>query len=438
MRSFQLHRVSKTWVRSALFTPIFALIFCFQVFAFPVQLANSPKNNLALTLSAIRSAKKSLLINIYEFTEPAIADAIIERIQAGIHVEILQEGQPVGGIQASAREIERRLLEAMSGSHSGDRYLMMKAASREVQRRFRFDHAKYVVVDGEALLVSSENYSPSGHPVPGTKGNRGWEVFIQESEISRDFAKLFQDDSNPAFGDITDLTRSAASERSRGGICFFCPSQIVMTFFEIWNSNSPHLPSLEGSGFLTADATDVEKIISPDNSLSGLLQLIQNANSTLDLEQMTFSMDWKEAGTRSPLFNAVVSAAERGVKVRILLNDESVFYRQPTPRGSQDQMAQLPPELSRVNKNKQTVDSLNQIAQNRGLSLEARIANLDAMGVSIIHNKGALIDGTQTLISSINWNENSVTHNRETAVKLTSSEVYRYFKALFEQDWSAR
>lgn len=424
----QFYLASVQWMRRTLFVLFFELIFCFQIYAFPVQLANSPQNNLALTLSAIRSARKSLLINIYEFTEPTIADAIVERIRAGIHVEILQEGEPVGGIQTSSREIERRLLEAMGDSHQNDRYFMMKAPSRGFQRRFRFDHAKYVVVDGESLLISSENYSPTGHPIPGNKGNRGWEIFIQESGISRNFAKLFEDDSNSNFGDIDELTRSVANKQNRGGECFFCPT--FLTFFTLSDSIPPHPKSFQEVGFLTVDASEVEKITSPENSLTGLLQLIQKAKFRLDLEQMNFSLDWKEAGTRSPLFDAVISAAERGVKVRILLNDESVFYRKPITQNSS--------EPSRVNKNKQTVDTFNQIAQSRRLPLEARIANLDAMGVSIIHNKGALVDGTQTLISSINWNENSVMHNRETAVKLTSPEIHGYFEALFEQDWNAR
>jgi phosphatidylserine/phosphatidylglycerophosphate/cardiolipin synthase-like enzyme len=57
------------------------------------------------------------------------------------------------------------------------------------------------------------------------------------------------------------------------------------------------------------------------------------------------------------------------------------------------------------------------------------------MGVDYIHNKGALVDGDQTLISSINWDWNSITNNRETAVVITSDTVNQHYSALFTQDW---
>src|SRR4051794_22466155 len=68
-----------------------------SVYAFPVEVAEAPATDLALILHAIHSANHSLRINIYELTSLDIVDAIIERIQKGVHVEILEEGQPVGG-----------------------------------------------------------------------------------------------------------------------------------------------------------------------------------------------------------------------------------------------------------------------------------------------------------------------------------------------------
>jgi phosphatidylserine/phosphatidylglycerophosphate/cardiolipin synthase-like enzyme len=46
------------------------------------------------------------------------------------------------------------------------------------------------------------------------------------------------------------------------------------------------------------------------------------------------------------------------------------------------------------------------------------------MNVDYIHNKGMIIDQDKTLISSINWNQNSVDNNREAAVVLISTQVY--------------
>ncbi|MGZ3693693.1 MAG: phospholipase D-like domain-containing protein, partial [Bdellovibrionota bacterium] len=83
-----------------------------------------------------------------------------------------------------------------------------------------------------------------------------------------------------------------------------------------------------------------------------------------------------------------------------------------------------------------TIKALNELAATRGLKISAKTANLKAMGVDYIHNKGLLVDGNKTLISSINWDENSVLNNREAAVVITSAPVAQYFAGLFSRDWA--
>jgi hypothetical protein len=127
---------------------------------------------------------------------------------------------------------------------------------------------------------------------------------------------------------------------------------------------------------------------------------------------MTFDSSWQ--GGTNPLVAAIERASARGVRTRVLLNDESVFsHGKPTKP-----------------KNQPTADHLSSLP-----NTEARIANLKGMGVDYIHNKGMLIDGQLTLISSINWDENSIQHNREAAVAITSPDVNAHYEALFASDW---
>jgi hypothetical protein len=102
-----------------------ALANCHAVFAFPVWVSNAPSSDLALTINAIQSAKKSILLNVYELTSPEITDAIIGQIQAGIHVEILQEGQPVGGISATGKGVQSKLIRAMRAKKENDNHLFV-------------------------------------------------------------------------------------------------------------------------------------------------------------------------------------------------------------------------------------------------------------------------------------------------------------------------
>ena len=381
-----------------------------SVFAFPVEVSNAPSSDLALTIHAIQSAKKSLLLNVYELTSQDIADAIVQQIHAGIQVEILQEGQPVGGISTVGKGIQTKLAQAMRAMGPQKHFYVMTARS-VTQRRFHFDHAKYAVIDGDKLLIGSENYSPTGNPSPNSLGNRGWAVFIEEPGISQEFTALFRGDADLSQGDLIELTNSLASASGfvKQPLSFSVPPFVDNSL------GAPLVP-------LLVDVLAAYKLTSPDTSHAGILALIDQAKSSIDIEQMTFDSGWGGIpSVHSPIYEAVLRAARRGVTIRVLLNDESVFDHPGHPAKS---------------KNRPTVNSFNQIAREENLQLSAAIANVQAMKVDYIHNKGMIVDGDKVLISSINWNQNSVKNNREAAVVLISPQAYAYYRSLFDKDWS--
>ncbi|MGK5083798.1 phospholipase D-like domain-containing protein [Bdellovibrionota bacterium FG-1] len=387
--------------------------------AFQLEVSEAPTTTLSLTVSAIRGAQHDLLLNIYELSSSDVADALLERIRAGVHVEIIEEGQPVGGVSAAGRGIQSQLAQAMRAASTNDHFYEMTSHARG-KRRFRYDHGKYAVIDGAHLLIGSENYSPTGNPEPGTQGNRGWEVFIHDAKIAQDYQMIFRNDARMDAGDLLDLTQ----DRPLGQVD---PS----SWDGLWDSSvqnsenwialaSFEPPFAPWDQPITLEAQTVTRVTSPDSSLSGLLALINGAKQSLDIQQMTFASDWGKDGGQSPLLDAVVVAARRGVKVRVLLNDDTVFDH---------------PDHPGKHGNDTTVSFLTSVARSEKLDLSARIANIRQMGVSYIHNKGALVDGARTLISSINWNENSVNHNREAAVVISSADVNRHYTTLFDNDW---
>jgi phosphatidylserine/phosphatidylglycerophosphate/cardiolipin synthase-like enzyme len=377
-----------------------------DVVAFPVDLANAPASNLTLTVGAILSAKQQLQINIYELTSPEIGEAIVQQLKAGVQITLLQEGQPVGGLSEDGKAIQAKILTAMRSTQNGSRLLSM-SSSGGAKRRYRFDHAKYVIVDGKALLIGSENYSPGGQPKIGAQGNRGWEVILHDPELSAEFSALFTADSDTSYGDVLDLTAQATEIK---------PVPRKKRLAPVRASAFPRLP-----GVPRVSAQDALRITSPETSLDRLIGLIQGARLNIEVEQMVFDSRW--TGTeQNPLIAELIHAAKRGVKVRVLLNDEVVFSH-----GS--------PQYKPINP--VTRDLLNEAARQGNLPIEARIANVKAMGVGYIHNKGMLIDGNQTLISSINWVPNSILNNRETAVVVQGPAVNAYYRSLFSKDWAA-
>jgi phosphatidylserine/phosphatidylglycerophosphate/cardiolipin synthase-like enzyme len=379
-----------------------------SAFAFPIQMASSPESTLSLTVSAINSAQQSILINIYDLSSPEIVQAINNQVSRGLHVEILQEGQPVGGISAAARGLQASIIQAMS-QFSGDRYVEMSshsASGEKVQRRFRYDHAKYIVIDNSTLVVGSENYSPTGQPEAGSVGNRGWEVWVQDAELAQQFADMFVSDSGSQNADIRNLLTQGGSRTPNTA--------------SNWNPGANL--NTRNTQIGQADASAITPLASPTTSQQGLLDLINSAQSSLMVEQMELAPEWKQAGgtsISSPLIDAMIAAAQRGVHVSVLVNDPRSFAH----GGKVDP------------KNTDSVSKLNQAAAS-GLPIEARVANLKAMGVTYIHNKGALVDGQRTLISSINWDENSIESNRETALVVTSPDVYNFYLTTFQSDWN--
>ena len=361
-----------------------------------VEVAEAPTTDLALTVHAISSAQKSLKINAYELTSTEVASAIRERILAGVQVDILQEGEPVPTFPAAGVPIRTALVSAIRRMGKGS-YREMEGRKDGV-RRFPYDHAKYVIVDDSAVLIGSENYSPTGHPEPGTRGNRGWEVFIHDTGTATDFSTVFSGDRNKIHKDITEVVGFNKASEDLLAAEYTAPATV---------------PPLQ--------ATTVVPVVSPDTSLTTLISLIRSARKTLDIEQLNFDSSWNGTPNSSPILAEVVAAARRGIQVRVLLDDDAASF------GGD-------PETSH---NAVTVAALTQSAHQFGLRLEGRIANLKAIGVDYIHNKGVLVDGYLTLVSSINWNQNSIQRNREAGVVINGAQINAHYAALFNQDWTA-
>jgi len=245
--------------------------------------------------------------------------------------------------------------------------------------RYRFHHAKYAVVDDRAL-VTTENWKPAG---TGGNASRGWGVITDQQRIVEGLAETFRADTN--WVDAVPWTEHDP------------------TLVEERRSTGQYTRSFEPQA-LPVEQTRL--LVTPDNAGRRIRERIQSADESLDIKQVSI-------GDRSFSFlRAVLDAAARGVEVRILLS--SAWYV--------------------AEDNRRLASWLRDQARVADLPLSVRLAETgDAF--EKIHAKGMVIDGEQTLVGSINWNENAVEHNREVALLLDSDPVARYFGAVFEADW---
>jgi cardiolipin synthase A/B len=342
----------------------------------------SPDASDEVFTSTINAASDQILVNVYEFSSPAIAEPLVAARKRNVNVTILVEGGPVGGISKG----EKAALWTIN--QSGIPVYAMNPAKGE-HAPYRYDHAKYVVIDHHAVMVTSENFKYSGVPPSGMRGNRGWGVYLENPELASYFATVF----------VTDLQDISVKPYtgSPGNIEPLPAGKRNIEFYPRKYSGAT-----------------VRPVLSPDTS-SEITTLINSATSSVEIEQAYITNE--TPSTLNPFLAAAVNASRRGVHVRVLL--DSYWYNTEGPADN-DEMVAL----------------VNRIAQTEHLPLEARCIDLPASELDKIHNKGVIVDDRKVLVSSINWNSNSPNFNREAGVIIEHPGAAQYFREVFEDDWA--
>lgn len=384
----------------------------------PAIFGLSPDNGHALVTQILNSAKQEVILNIYELENVDIINTIKNTIARNVTFRILLEGSPVGttGVGTGPGSAVRTIIDAMKASKNPHhQFFIMMKTNPNVKRRYTYDHAKYMVIDGNDAFISSENFSDGGQPMPGKSGNRGWHMLIRDSRLVDAFTKLYLDDTDLKAGDIVDALKGLPSAFfSRQG-----PStEETLSQFSATNPPRRPMPPLK------TVARAVAVFTSPQ-SLGGLTNTIRSARNQLDVEFMSLPIEWydreKKTYFPSPIVQEIAQAAKRGVRVRVLLNDQRAFGSKPGDR----------------NMNLETVCAFNKLAQNEKAPIAGKIVDLKKAGLKIIHNKGMIVDRIRSLISSINGTANSVQANRETAVLVESPAAANYFVSALDVDWNA-
>ena len=86
--------------------------------------------------------------------------------------------------------------------------------------------------------------------------------------------------------------------------------------------------------------------------------------------------------------------------------------------------------------NDDTAAYVNGLARRESLPLAVRIGDAAAHRLAKFHNKGVLADGRVAFVSSLNWNRNAATNNREVGLIVDGAAIVEPFRAAFERDWN--
>jgi uncharacterized repeat protein (TIGR01451 family) len=395
----------------------------------------APDNAFEVISRTLMQAREHITVEVYTFRHPALIDAVLRKAQAGVQVTLLLEGSPLGvGADAPEWQTELWACEQLEATGNGACWFMVSNESHpNIHDRYRYIHAKLMIVDDTWAVIGSQNFTrsslPSDDKTNGTYGSRGVVVATTAPSVVARARRIVALDLGEA-GAHADILRWNANHTGDFYGKYGPPAA------------APDLDLIDGITYtvrftepLVVHGTFAFELLSaPEAALrhsDALLGLVRRAGAgdAVYVEQMYEHVMWGDAG--NPRLRAYIDAARRGAEVHILVNGKSF-----APYGG-------PPLESR-----ETVSHVNRIARAEDLDLRAAMGDVTGSG---IHNKMVLVrlqgEGSYIHVGSINGSESSSKVNREIALQIGAPHatlvgapaadpaLYGYLEELMTFDW---
>ena len=349
----------------------------------------SPDNSYQAIINELKYANESIYFNIYEFTNPYLCDEIINALLRGVRVSIFLEGSPIGGISDEEKYILNRI-----NNYGGKIRFIVNDNKKNVYARYTFDHGKYLIIDNETVIVESCNWVKTGLPIDSSYGNREWGIIIKNKKVARYFLDVFLDDFNKMHCDSYSFKDMDFDIKGDSFISYTVHKGDYHPRFkcETFKDNFTAIP-----------------VFSPDNSYQAIINMINSSKESIYIQQLYIYKDWDEK--ISPFVEKLVDKAQDGIDIKIILNYNPHY--------------EATNEKTNISK---------RFLEENNIKVKYIFSNWSYF--SNVHNKGMIVDNKSVLISSINWNENSVRNNREAGIIIESKNVANYYKDVFFNDWN--
>ncbi|MDT8304865.1 MAG: lamin tail domain-containing protein [Anaerolineae bacterium] len=394
----------------------------FDEFHLPLQVTETavltvgvaPDNALAVWFQAIERAGEEILVESFTFENIALATALASAASRGVSVSLLLEGDPVGGVTDQERWACQRVEQS-----AGACWFMVRDDDARIHDRYRYLHAKFMIVDGRELIVSSENLSldslPDDDKSDGTWGRRGLVLATNAPTLVARALAIFDDDLAPA--SHADLRRWHSDDPVYGPP----PPGFVPVTVTGGISYTVRFPTPA----IFSGMFPLELIQAPESSLhynAGVIGLLARAGQGDEIlaQQLSERAHWGSSSDTAdsdpnPRLEAMIAAARRGARVRLLLDS---FFNTAD--------------------NTTTCDYVNTVARDEQLNLVCALANPTGLG---LHNKMILVraGGVGWVhAGSLNGTEQAHKNSRELALQVQSDELHAYLRHLFTVDWPHR
>lgn len=328
----------------------------------------------------LESARVSIDIEIYMITSSNLYALLIEKERQGIEVRLLLEGNNINDNLGPYLPYIQQLVEA------GGEVRMIGVASDGVADRFNLVHAKYAVVDGGTVIVTSENWTEdnlNGHldddPYNSTSGdgNRGWGAVVDSDGYAGFMSSVFENDWSMDYGDVKTFGELYGTPETGKALTYQAPDDIP-------------------SGYLRTFSAEVTPVLSNDDSYEALEYYISTAEERFYSQQQSFSTSFQNMNKDGLIGSIAERTSTMDLDCRLIFGSEGENF----------------------------IDTINGSSK-----IKAAV-----MTKPYVHNKGIISDD-HVWVSSVNWTPTSFHQNREVAVVIHSAEVADYFAGAFLNDF---
>lgn len=355
----------------------------------------SPDSTYAVTQRLIASAKRSILIGIYDFTATYMLNHLLEAIQRGVKITLMLDYE-------RQSPDERHVFDTLT--QAGAMAVAAPACTHPSVHYFPNAHEKFLIIDGTWLMVQSGNFSNNSIPLNPTDGpvsdpsqfrfgNRDMGLAIRSKPLAGFFTRLLERD--------IALSQEPLDEAF--------PAPLPLTLLEQAPTQIPRL--FASQTFKPAQPIKITPVLSPDNYLEVVPAWLESATQSIWIEQQYIKADQAAIKT---LLGAIQKARSRNpnLEVRIVLG--KVF-----------DPAKIPDERH----------NLELLRSGYGLELATHIRYINTANFVHCHNKTIIVDGRSVLVGSQNWSGTAVSSNREASLLLDYPELARYYAQIIQADW---
>ena len=346
----------------------------------------APENGLVDLLAWINGATSSLSVHLYQLQEAHLVQALIDANNRGVDVRVVLDYGDSWWNQYD--------MDAQKGmaTHLKQAGVAVYWFGDTGENPYAYIHSKVAVRDNSSVWMGSGNWKSSSQPAPGESGNRDWGVLIEDPAFAQTVKQHLAFDEDASRPHVTPVLLSDAP----AGWSFPATGPVVGNVAQ----------GIVGD-------YEAALLVCPDNCIASLVDMLNGAEQEILLSLQYLDLDWSYGWGENPIVQALEDAAQRGVRIRLALNG-----------------AYLDEDIQ------EAVDRFNEDWNfTQGYDTAAIVMSSDANGVTKLHNKGAIIDGEQVLISSINWGASALVRNREMGVLITSEEIAAVYMDAWQADW---